>query len=150
MRTGIFTLIIASALLTTGCISDDSQKIKEQANSDETFKTSIEWTQAVKDLGTVQEGQKLEIVYEFKNTGSKPLVIKRATPSCGCTVPELPNEPILPGKVGYIKAVFDSQGRQGNNHKTITVEANTEPQELFTLEFNVNVKPGGVAKSNFQ
>jgi hypothetical protein len=72
------------------------------------------------------------------NTGSKPLVIKNVQATCGCTVPEIPKEPVMPGKSGYIKAVFDSKGRAGENHKSITVFANTTPGE-HKLDFSVNV-----------
>src|SRR5690606_27416711 len=37
---------------------------------------------------------------KFTNTGTEPLVIKNARGSCGCTVPDWPKEPILPGETG--------------------------------------------------
>jgi hypothetical protein len=101
--------------------------------------TSVKWIDSVKNLGNVLEGQQVEVVYRFINTGAKPLVIADAKPSCGCTVPEKPEEPIMPGQEGQIKAVFNSQGRPGANHKTITVSANTTPQTSHLLEFNVTV-----------
>jgi hypothetical protein len=47
----------------------------------------------------------------------------------------------MPGEKGFIKAVFDSQGRPGSNHKTISVDANTQPEGSFQLAFTVNVNP---------
>ena len=40
-----------------------------------------------------------------------PLVVTDANASCGCTVPEKPEKPILPGEMGFIKIVFDIIGR---------------------------------------
>ncbi|HAD11713.1 MAG TPA: DUF1573 domain-containing protein, partial [Saprospirales bacterium] len=49
--------------------------------------------------------------------------------SCGCTVPEWPEEPIPPGGTGEIKAKFDTEGKMKEQKKTITVTANTYPNE---------------------
>ena len=50
------------------------------------------------DFGTIKEGSDAVHVFEFKNTGDKPLIIQNAEGSCGCTTPECPKAPILPGK----------------------------------------------------
>ncbi|HEX5026258.1 MAG TPA: DUF1573 domain-containing protein [Agriterribacter sp.] len=100
--------------------------------------TNIQWIDSAVNKGTIAEGEKIEIVYRFKNTGEKPLVIKDVRPSCGCTVAEKPLEPIAPGEEGSIKAVFDSHNKPGPNHKTITVVANTQ-QETYGLTFEVLV-----------
>jgi hypothetical protein len=101
--------------------------------------TSILWLDSVKNMGTILEGQKLEVVFRFRNTGSYPLVIESATPSCGCTVPSKPEKPVMSGEEGEIKAVFDSQGRTGTNHKSIAVQANTDGNPTHQLVFDVQV-----------
>jgi hypothetical protein len=67
------------------------------------------------------------------------LVIANVVASCGCTVPEKPEQPFAPGEEGVIKAKFDSNGRKGENRKQITVEANTSPVNIHDLEFRVEV-----------
>lgn len=138
----LFTLLFASGMvLATGCINDPNEAIKEQALNDKGFTTEIAWTQTERNLGIIEEGQKVEVVFEFTNKGKKPLVIKNVTATCGCTVPEIPKEPVMPGQKGLIKAVFDSQGRPGVNNKTITVESNTQPESSHQLNFSVSVNP---------
>jgi len=83
--------------------------------------TSVEFSDAVQNLGNVKNGETLNIEYHFKNTGNEMLVIKDVSASCGCTIPEKPQEPIAPGKSGVIKATFDSRNREGLNHKVLTV-----------------------------
>jgi hypothetical protein len=100
--------------------------------------TTIQWVDTVKHIGKVTEGEKVEIAYKFINTGSNPLVIRNVMASCGCTIAEKPEAPIAPGKEGYIKASFSSQGRIGANHKTLTVYANTA-EGTFPLQFDVEV-----------
>ena len=111
---------------------------KMATNTDSSSYTDVQWLDTAKDMGTITEGEKLEVNFRFRNTGDKPLVIERVQPSCGCTVADPPKEPIAPGKEGVIKGVFDSNGKVGPNHKTLTVVANTRPQE-YILVFNVVV-----------
>lgn len=102
--------------------------------------TSIEFTDAVQNMGKVKDGDKVEIVFHFQNTGKELLIIKDVAASCGCTIPEKPLEPIAPGSKGIIKASFDSKGREGLNHKVIYVYANTK-EAKHDLTFDVEVTP---------
>ena len=47
-------------------------------------------------------------LFAFSNPGTSPLVIEQVETSCGCTVPEWPQKPILPGKHGEIKVRYDT------------------------------------------
>jgi hypothetical protein len=89
--------------------------------------TKIKFDKDVFDFGTVKAGEKVKHVYKFKNTGSKPLTITDAKGSCGCTVPEWPKAPIAPGATGEIKVEFDSANKSGQQEKTVTITANTDP-----------------------
>lgn len=105
-------------------IADDEAKQKELALKDSTTVSIIDSSY---NFGKVTDGEKVEYSYRFRNTGVKALVITNATASCGCTVPQKPEKPILPGETGFIKVVFDSKGRVGTAHKTITVTSNAHP-----------------------
>ena len=100
--------------------------------------TTIQWLDSVKHIGKISEGEKVEIAFRFINTGNIPLVINNVVPSCGCTIAEKPQEPVAPGKEGIIRASFDSKGRTGTNHKTLTVYANTA-ETTYPLSFDVDV-----------
>jgi len=94
------------------------------------------------NFGTVYMGEKVEHSFQFVNKGNIPLIIYEATSSCGCTVPEKPNKPIMPGKTGEVKIVFDSAGRSGMQHKNVVVKSNTEPAyTTFYLNGEVWLKP---------
>lgn len=112
-----------------------------QLPKDSSQYTNLTWLDSTtRDFGTISEGQKLEVAYRFLNSGNKPLIIARVQPSCGCTVAEKPDEPILPGKEGVIKATFNSEGRIGINHKKIYVIANTRGVQSNEVEFSVQVQ----------
>lgn len=85
------------------------------------------------DFGKVAEGEKVQALFKFTNTGKSPLIISNVETSCGCTVSEYSKEAIAPGKQGWIKATYDSYGRPGSFQKTITVHANTFPNTTKLL-----------------
>lgn len=112
--------------------------------------TSIEFSETTFDYGTITEGEKVEHIYKFKNTGKEPLVISNAKGSCGCTVPDWPKDPIAPGDAGEIKVVFNSKGKgsvEGSKqNKRVTVTANTDPVNTYlnikgTVKKDPNAKP---------
>jgi hypothetical protein len=89
--------------------------------------TKLEFSESLYDFGKIDEGQKVNHIFKFKNTGENPLVLQDARASCGCTVPEYTKDTIAPGASGEIKVIFDSSGKNGKIDKTVTVTANTEP-----------------------
>jgi Protein of unknown function (DUF1573) len=128
-----------AAALITGCKSRDSASAGAGI-TDSTQLTTIQWLDSSKDFGKIQEGQKLEVAFRFRNSGDKPLVIQKVQPSCGCTVAEQPNAPIAPGAESQIKATFNSEGRTGVNHKTLFVYANTKGTQSHSVQFVVEVE----------
>ena len=63
----------------------------------------------------------------FTNTGNAPLIIKHAKGSCGCTVPNWPKEPILPGETSEIEIRYDTK-RVGPIRKTVRITTNEGDQ----------------------
>ena len=97
----------------------------------------IEFKSEVIDYGEIQKGADGLRVFEFTNTGNVPLVITEVTSSCGCTIPEKPKDPVLPGKTGEIKVKYDTN-RVGPIRKTITVYSNaTEPAKSIKIKGTV-------------
>ena len=81
----------------------------------------------VHDFGTIVQGEKVAYAFKFKNTGKADLIITSAKGSCGCTVPEWPQDPVAPGAEGVIDVVFNSDGKSGQQNKKVTIVANTVP-----------------------
>lgn len=92
---------------------------------------TIDFAETSFDFGTVKDGEIVTHSYTFTNTGSVPLVIENATASCGCTVPDWPKKPILPGEEGKINVEFNSTNRPGRANKSVTITANTNPPKTF-------------------
>ena len=103
--------------------------------------TTIQWLDSTyHDMGKVKEGKVVEVSFRFKNTGDKPLIITNVSASCGCTIPEKPEEPFAPGQEGIIKAKFDSKGRPvGEARKEVYVTGNIKPENSQVLTFRVEI-----------
>ncbi|MGB0806111.1 MAG: DUF1573 domain-containing protein [Salibacteraceae bacterium] len=101
--------------------------------------TSIAFDQMAHDFGNIDQNSENTYVFNFTNTGDKPLIIETATGSCGCTVPEFPREPIAPGASSEIKVVYKPGKQKGLQNKTVTVIANTQPKDT-RLNITANVQ----------
>ncbi|MBP8042442.1 MAG: DUF1573 domain-containing protein, partial [Bacteroidales bacterium] len=66
------------------------------------------------------------------------LIISEAKATCGCTVADYPRTPIKPGAESGISVSFNSEGRKGIQHKTVTLVANTQPStKVLTIKAEV-------------
>ena len=122
----IFNLCVFSActIRRSDKLADDHLQQITRALRDS---TTVQLIDSVYDFGTVADGKMVEYRFRFMNTGKHPLVITNAQASCGCTVPEKPEKPIMPGETGSIKVSFNSKDRKGHQSKIINVESNARP-----------------------
>ena len=102
----------------------------------------IEFKSDVHDYGTIRHGGDGSCSFEFKNTGTTPLIISNAVGSCGCTVPSWPKEPIAPGATGKIDVKYDTQ-RAGEINKSVTITSNAVnfPNKVISIKGTVSAKP---------
>ena len=101
---------------------------------------TIKWEGTTVDYGTITQGDNGSREFEFTNTGNAPLIISNATGSCGCTVPQWPKEPILPGQKSTIKVHYDTN-RLGSFTKTVTVVSNAANNtDVLQIKGNVLAK----------
>jgi len=110
--------------------------------------TAITFSELEHHFGTIDEGDKVEHIFTFKNTGNEPLILEKCKGSCGCTVPTCPKEPIMPGASGEIKVIFNSRGKKNHQEKRVTITANTEPiQTVLKIIADVTPDPEAAAKA---
>lgn len=99
----------------------------------------VTFTEKSFDFGDIKQGDVVTHVFKFENTGTEPLILSDVRTTCGCTAPEWPKEPILPGKKSEIKVVFNSSGKVGSQNKVITVISNAKNSpERVSIVTNVN------------
>lgn len=91
--------------------------------------TTVEILEREFAFDTIKQGDTVLHTFTVKNTGDKNLIIGNAFGSCGCTVPEYPKDPIVPGAAADIKVRFNSAGKEGEQHKSVTLQVNTASHE---------------------
>lgn len=147
----LFIIVIAAGFFASCTGTDASANSKGQdsalqaqrlnAVNDTASYTALQWMDSTyQDIGKVKKGQVAEVSWRLKNTGNKPLIIAQVTPGCGCTVAEKPEEPIMPGGEGVIRAKFSSSGQsEGEHRKYLSVTANTQNTTNYQLTFRAEV-----------
>jgi hypothetical protein len=79
-------------------------------------------------------------VYRFRNTGSVPVKILSADPSCHCTSVDWTDKAVAPGEEGLITATFTIGGRIGHEDKTISVISDDAPDKPTVLALSINIQ----------
>ena len=129
-------MIALAGVIFTSCQQNTAQESNEAATTEHAVSSTstpaedapvLTFEKESHDFGKIKQGETIQYDFKFKNTGKTPLIITNATATCGCTVPEIPKDPILPGAEGSIKVVFDSSGKMGMQDKIITVTSNGNP-----------------------
>ena len=130
----LFLAFILSSVVFTSCNkSNASSKINKSNLEKAKFRdletkkgsASISFDSKEYDFGTVNEGYVVEKTFKITNSGKTDLIISNAAPSCGCTVPVWPKEPIKPGASADLFVKFNTSGKPNRQLKTITLTTNT-------------------------
>ena len=149
MKKYLILSLSALALTFTAC-GENTEKKEAPATAVEASSAKavsnapvMTFDKTIHDFGTIQEGERVETLFTFTNTGKSDLVIVDARGSCGCTVPEYPkNTPIAPGATGQIRVSFDSSNKPNLQQKTVTISANTDSgRETIRIKAMVQADP---------
>ncbi|MHC8949636.1 DUF1573 domain-containing protein [Sphingobacterium hungaricum] len=104
----------------------DSSSTETVAANENAGIGTIEFPEREYDFGTIKEGEVVEHVFTFNNTGTAPVILAQVSATCGCTTPEYTSVPVKPGASGEIKVHFDSNGQAGQQQKIVTIRSNAE------------------------
>lgn len=105
-------------------------------------KAGIQFEETEHDFGTIHASNgRVTATYPFTNTGDAPLVIISVTNGgCGCTTPDYPKAPIMPGETGVITIKFDPTGRRGEFNREVKVKTNSSSRRN-SLKFSGTIIP---------
>ena len=95
------------------------------------------------NFGTIDRGETVKHVFEFKNTGGGLLKIHKMSSTCGCTASEPSAYEIAPGEEGNIAVTFNSAGKIGKQFQTITLITNDPHKPTKMLRVIGTVNTGG-------
>lgn len=127
----IVSLALAIVVSTTSVFAQKNSRNKKnevKTPQEEVFAPSVEgpeisFEKLVHNYGEIAYGSNGDCEFTFTNVGSEPLILSNVQSSCGCTTPNWPKEPIMPGQTGVIKVHYDTT-RTGGIGKSITVTTN--------------------------
>lgn len=105
-------------------------------------KPEIVFDKLVHDFGTIWDGASKEYFFVFTNKGKAPLILTNVQPSCGCTAPVWPKEPIMPGQKAKIQIVYNPGALRDAFSKTISVKSNAvNDNVILTIKGVIKDKP---------
>lgn len=85
-------------------------------------KVGVHFESLIYDFGTLkQNSPHAKTEFKFTVTGSQPVAILYATPSCGCTASDFPRKPVDAGASGSISVSFNPKGQKGEVNKDVRV-----------------------------
>lgn len=94
---------------------------------------SVQMLDSVITFNNLREGDKIAVHYRFKNTGTRPLMIKDVITDCGCTIAEKPEYAIAVNAIDSIKVRFNSNGKVGEVYKEITIQTDDPGRSFITV-----------------
>ena len=132
----ISKILLVLAVLLVGVASVSARKAPGS-------KVGTEFSTLVFDFGTVNADKgSVEHKFIMTNTGTQPVAILTAVPSCGCTVADYSKKPIEPGEATTIKVKFNLAGQRGEINKDVKLRLKSaSATERVTLKIKGVVIP---------
>jgi hypothetical protein len=94
----------------------------------------------IKDVGTVAQGEVVDVDFKIANEGNDVLQVKAVRPTCGCTVADYDKE-IPAGGEGFVKAKLDTKDFSGPISKSILIMTNDPREPTMSVVIKANVQP---------
>lgn len=137
MKTTFLTFCLSSLLIVSGF----AQEVATTPAPPNPNAGEFAFEEEAHDYGTINQGADGTYEFKFKNVGKEPIIISKAQGSCGCTVPNWPKEPILPGATSAIKVTYDTK-RVGAFTKSVTISSNAKSEtKVITIKGTVKETP---------
>ncbi|MEI6696384.1 MAG: DUF1573 domain-containing protein [Bacteroidota bacterium] len=85
------------------------------------------------EFGEVKAGVKIQHDFVFTNNGKTDLVIRKVKSNCECAIVSTDKNLLKPGESSKIRCLFNTEGLEGDQQKTITVISNDPLQSSILL-----------------
>jgi len=92
------------------------------------------------DVGTVAQGEVVEVDFKIANEGNEILQVKAVRPTCGCTVADYDKE-IAAGGEGFVKAKLDTKDFSGPISKSILIMTNDPREPTVSVVIKADIRP---------
>lgn len=130
MKKLTIAIFVATLFFSTSALAQTSETSTKQEQKKTAFDGVIKFDSTTVDFGKTKLNHPVTVSFTFTNISKKPVIIKSAQPSCGCTTPSWTKEPVLPGKKGIVKATYNADA-VGKTNKTVFVNFGGIPQTMY-------------------
>ncbi len=134
--------ILALAVIATGAASHGQAAASGSKQPKAVVLTPIH------DLGEIPKTAKVTSVFELRNDGDAPLLLREARPDCACAVANFDKE-IAPGATGMVRAELDPAEFTGPIRKQIVVFTNDPAAPELQLTMVATVRPEVLMKPGY-
>ena len=90
----------------------------------------------IKEAGTIEEGEIVNIPISFINNTDTPFIINNVIASCGCTDVKYDASPVMTGEKRTLTAVYNSRGKSGVQY--VNIKLITDRGD-YNIRFNIFV-----------
>lgn len=105
-------------------------------------KTTVEVVDNYRHYYPIMRGQKLDVVFDIKNTGKNPLIISDIITSCGCLVAKKTSIDAIPeGEERRLLLEYNSAKNIGYVEHYITLYGNFKGSDIYEIVFDLHVVP---------
>jgi hypothetical protein len=131
----MYFLIKASVLiLVLACSFSAYSQTEPEVNGPQ-----IQFDKETHDYGKIPIKGDGNCKFTFTNVGTEPLLLTNVRAGCGCTVPQWPREPVLPGESAEIKVRYTTLHRAHKINKSIVVTSNSVENNTIVLRIKGEV-----------
>lgn len=92
------------------------------------------------DFGSVREGETVTYKFLLRNEGKRDLIIRSTQASCGCTATHPEKTTLVPGEETFVGIEFDTRGRKGTQHKTVSIFTNDPRRSSAVLHIEGSIE----------
>ncbi|MFP4022932.1 MAG: DUF1573 domain-containing protein [Thiohalospira sp.] len=132
-----FTILIFGLL--SSCSNTTDKDKKNNVIQSNVKTTNLKFNNKYVNFGKLSVDTLVTARFDFKNTGSNPLIIYHVNPDCSCTDFYLSNDSVNPGDSAYIELVLNTEGKFGYQKIYAVVEANTKAK-LYKLTLEADIQ----------
>lgn len=118
------------AIFVSAEISEDFSKLTEIQlnNSPKIIFDNINY-----EFGEIKQGKSVQHDFLFTNKGKSDLIVRKITSSCGCIMATIDKMVLKPGESSKVFSVFNTEGKTGDQQKTITLITNDPVNSAIVL-----------------
>ena len=115
---------------------------KIQSESGQPIRTRVRMSRDTIDFGTISRGSELRDSVIIYNEGDQPYIISETVANCGCTIPDYPNRPIMPGDSAVIHILFDTRNLlPGPLTRAVSIRDNSSPNLRNLIWISARIVP---------